>query len=156
MSKTVEKIESGFQVAIASAIKNFCSFTSFNSEYDEPKETGIWGYSLHLNLAGCNPEKIRDGEFLKKFFLDLCAHIKMTPYGEPQVIYFGKDPFVSGYSVNLFLEESNITGHFVEQTNRVFIDVFSCCEFSSKDAFSYVKEAFDAESGNYKFLVRSA
>lgn len=56
----------------------------------------------------------------------------MIPFGKPQVVFFGKDN-KAGYTLVQLIETSNITGHFVEEDNSAFIDVFSCKEFDPKD-----------------------
>jgi S-adenosylmethionine/arginine decarboxylase-like enzyme len=78
----------------------------------------------------------------------------MTPYGLPTVIHFGKDPTVTGISANIFLEESNICLHLVEQDNSAFIDIFSCKKYSPEEAFDFCKFYFEAVGGTYSFLTR--
>jgi S-adenosylmethionine/arginine decarboxylase-like enzyme len=118
---------------------------------DESRE--VWGWSTQINIHNCNPEKIRSIEGTYNFLLDLCKKIRMTPYGSPQVIKFGKDEKVAGISANLFLEESNICMHLVDQTNRAFIDIFSCCKYSSKEAFNYCVSYFESTSENNYFDI---
>jgi len=114
----------------------------------------IWGYSTHINLFKCSEFKIKDIEKTKDFLINLTHHIKMTPYSLPQVVHFGKDPAVTGISANIFLEESNICLHLVEQDNSAFIDVFSCKKYSPEEAFEFCKIYFEAQGGTYSFLTR--
>jgi len=114
----------------------------------------VWGYSTHINLSRCNEHRIRSIEGTKNFLKDLVYFIKMTPYGEPQVIHFGKKEDVAGISGNIFLEESNICLHLVEVDNSAFIDIFSCKPYSAEVAYSYCEKYFQSESGNYSYLTR--
>lgn len=114
----------------------------------------IWGYSTHINLFECSHSKIRNMEGTSEFLLKLTNYIKMTPYGIPQVIHFGKDPIVTGISANIFLEESNICLHLVEQDNSAFIDIFSCKKYSPDEAFEFCKFHFEASGGTFSFLTR--
>ena len=114
----------------------------------------IWGYSLHVTLQQCNHDKIRQGKYISESFSKIVDFVKMTPYGETQLIHFGKDPKVTGYSAILFLEESNLTGHFVEGDNSVHIDLFSCKQFDPTETTNYIKQLFDAKTVSYSFLKR--
>ena len=114
----------------------------------------IWGYSLHITLQQCDSKKIRDGKFISNAFNKIVNHVEMTAYGETQLIHFGKDPKVTGYSAILFLEESNLTGHFVEGDDSAHIDLFSCKEFKPTETAKYVKKIFKAKSVSYSFLKR--
>ncbi|HOQ26979.1 MAG TPA: S-adenosylmethionine decarboxylase, partial [Methanomassiliicoccaceae archaeon] len=86
------------------------------------KKNGEWGLLTSVDLHDCDPEKIRDGDYIRKFSVDLCDHIDMKRYGEPIVVRFGADPRVQGYSLAQLIETSLISGHFAEDTNRAFID----------------------------------
>ena len=114
----------------------------------------IWGYSLHVTLQNCDHEKIRNGDFIAKSFNMIVDYVKMTPYGKTQLIHFGKDPKVTGYSAILFLEESNLTGHFVEGDNSAHVDLFSCKQFEPELTVKYIKEIFEAKTASYSFLKR--
>lgn len=114
----------------------------------------FWGYSCSISLTDCSAEKIRNGEHISKVFVDTVKEIKMTPYGVPQMVHFGKDPKVTGWSANLFLEESNITGHFVEADNSVHIDVFSCKAFEPKQLADFLATAFGARIVSWMLLQR--
>ena len=91
-----------------------------------------WGlHSIH-NLYRCNPFLIRCPTNISNFASHLVKEIDMIPFGKPQVVFFGKDN-KAGYTLVQLIETSNITGHFVEEDNSAFIDVFSCKEFDPKD-----------------------
>ena len=70
------------------------------------------------------------------------------------LIHFGKDPKVTGYSAILFLEESNLTGHFVEGDDSAHVDLFSCKQFEPTETVKYIKELFESKTASYSFLRR--
>lgn len=114
----------------------------------------IWGYSCSISLTDCDGKLIRDGEHISQVFMDTVKAIKMTPYGTPDMVHFGKDPKVTGWSANLFLEESNMTGHFVEGDNSAHLDVFSCKKFDAAELVDRLKSAFGAKSASSVLLLR--
>ena len=43
---------------------------------------GDFGLSVHINLFGCNHEKICDIEYIKAWMIDLCNFIEMKRHGD--------------------------------------------------------------------------
>lgn len=119
------------------------------------KKGGEWGLLTSIDLRGCDPEKICDGEYIRKFSVDLCDHIDMKRFGEPIVVRFGADPRVQGYSLAQLIETSLISGHFAEDTNRAFIDVFSCKEYPPKEVAEYCRKYFGADEMEYSVAFRT-
>ena len=99
--------------------------------------------------------KISDGEYIKQFAIDLADHIHMKRYGEPIAVRFGAEPKVEGYSLIQLIETSCIAGHFAEDTDRAFIDVFSCKEYPPEETAQYCKEYFGAKKMEYATLFRN-
>lgn len=114
----------------------------------------VFGYHLVLNLYECNPEKLKDGEFIKNTIIQLCDLIKMKRYGDCILEHFGESEDVKGYTAVQLIETSNIIAHFVEKTNKIFFDVFSCKDFESEPVIQFLKEAFEAKESSYSFLIR--
>jgi S-adenosylmethionine decarboxylase len=79
----------------------------------------------------------------------------MVPYGEPQVVMFGSGN-KKGYTLVQLIETSNITAHFVEETDDLFLDVFSCKEFEEKDVIDMVDHHFTPMNVESTFLKRRA
>jgi len=50
----------------------------------------------------------------------------MRRFGECQVVDFGEDERVSGFSMTQLIETSLISGHFANATNAAYLDIFSC------------------------------
>ena len=94
-----------------------------------------WGLHIAIDLGECDHQKISDGEYIKQFAIDLADHIHMKRYGEPIT--------------------SCIAGHFAEDTDRAFIDVFSCREYPPEETAQYCKEYFGARKMEYATLFRN-
>lgn len=114
-----------------------------------------WGYHLILDCAGCLPYTIRNKENIIMFAKTLVKKIDMVPYGEPQVEHFGSGN-KAGYTLVQLIETSNITAHFVEETNDLYLDVFSCKNFKPYEVHGVVSLFFKPEMINTKMLTRQA
>lgn len=119
------------------------------------KNDGEWGLLVSVDCHDCDPKKIRSKEVISQFVIDLCKHIDMKRFGEPIVVRFGSNPKVQGYSLVQLIETSCISGHFAEDTNRAYIDVFSCKEFGPKDVAEYVSKYFGAKKFEYSIAFRN-
>lgn len=114
-----------------------------------------WGYHLIVNASDCIPEAIRSSKIIKEFTKELIDKIDMVAFGSPKVVRFGEDD-KKGYSLVQLIETSNITAHFVEETNDVYLDIFSCKAFKQSDAISVFKKYFAPKRIAVKFLKRQA
>ena len=85
-----------------------------------------WGIASAIDIYDCDPEKIRDAGYIKSFVVQLCDLIEMKRFGETQVVHFGEDEKVAGFSMVQLIETSLISAHFANLTNTVYLDVFSC------------------------------
>ncbi|AGI47980.1 S-adenosylmethionine decarboxylase [Thermoplasmatales archaeon BRNA1] len=113
-----------------------------------------WGLLVSIDLGECDHQKISDGKYIAQFAIDVCKEIKMKRYGEPYVVFFGDEPKVQGYSLCQLIETSMISGHFAEDTDRAFVDVFSCKEFPPEKTAKYVAEYFGAKKMEYSVSFR--
>lgn len=113
-----------------------------------------WGLLVSIDLGECDHSKISDGEYIAQFARDLADEINMKRYGEPYVVYFGAEPKVMGYSLCQLIETSMISGHFAEDTDRAFVDVFSCREFPPQKTAEYVQKYFGAKKMQYGISFR--
>ncbi|HDP81462.1 MAG TPA: S-adenosylmethionine decarboxylase [Spirochaetes bacterium] len=89
-------------------------------------ELGAWGLYSSVDVHNCDPHIIRDAEMIRQYIIQLCDLIEMKRFGEPQIVHFGEDDRVAGYSMTQLIETSLISGHFANQSNTSYIDVFSC------------------------------
>ena len=114
-----------------------------------------WGYHLILDASGCIARNIRSSQHITNFSKSLVSEIDMVPYGEPQVHHFGSGN-KSGFTMVQLIETSNICAHFVEETNDIYLDVFSCKPFNPNDVESMVGLYFSPKIINRMFLTRQA
>ncbi len=114
----------------------------------------LWGLHVLVDLGECDNAKISSKEHIIQFAKDLAKHIDMKRYGEPIAVFFGDEPKVQGYSLVQLIETSLISGHFAEDTNRAFIDIFSCKEFKPKEAAEYSQKYFGAKKMEYSVAFR--
>jgi len=91
-----------------------------------PYPKSVWGIATSFDIYDCNPGTIRDADRIREFVVRLCELIGMKRFGPTQVVHFGEDDRVAGYSMVQLIETSLISAHFANQTNTVYLDVFSC------------------------------
>ena len=103
-----------------------------------------WGLSCTIDLTGCDAATIRSKEDIASFAKQLVSLIGMKAYGEPQVVHFGTEPKVSGYTLVQLIETSMISAHFAEATNAIYLDIFSCKAYDPKQAAEFAKFYFKA------------
>lgn len=109
-------------------------------------DSNTFGMEVVLDLYDCNLETIRSKEKLQEYTRELCQVIGMTPYGAPFAERFGlNEAKTAGYSIVQLIETSSITGHFSEEWNSAYINIFSCKEFDPKQAAEFSKDFFEAD-----------
>jgi S-adenosylmethionine/arginine decarboxylase-like enzyme len=79
----------------------------------------------------------------------------MIPYEKPQLVMFGTGN-KKGYTLIQLIETSNICAHFVEETNDMYLDVFSCKHFDSDVVKNTIEEYFSPHKIDEMFLTRQA
>ena len=114
-----------------------------------------WGYHLMLDCSKCVSTTIRSKPRIADFAKTLVKRIEMVPYGEPQVVHFGSGD-KSGFTLVQLIETSNITAHFCEETNDMYLDVFSCKPFNPADVEAVVGTYFNPIHTNRMFVTRQA
>ena len=87
---------------------------------------------------------MQDAEAIKVFVHRLCEKIGMKRFGETQVVHFGDDPRVTGFSMTQLIETSLISGHFADASRAIYLDVFSCAPYEPAAAAAYAAEYFKA------------
>ena len=128
--------------------------TSYNIRSIEAAEPEPWGLHSCIDLYECDSETIRDAEKIKKFVIELCDLIKMKRFGETQVVHFGEDEKVAGFSMTQLIETSLISAHFANQTNTTYLDVFSCKQYDPYVVSNFSIEFFKAKSHNLHIIER--
>lgn len=118
------------------------------------KKRQAWGLCTSVDLKDCDPAAIRDPEVIRRFIVELCDLIDMNRFGEPQIVHFGPCERVAGYSMTQLIETSLISGHFANETNAAYLDIFSCKEYNPKEAAQFCKDFFGAKSFTHQVLLR--
>jgi S-adenosylmethionine decarboxylase len=125
--------------------------TNYKKEFDQKK---AWGILTSLDIHNCDPDTIRDPKKIKEFVIRLCEKIKMKRFGEPQIINFGEDERVSGYSLTQLIETSLISAHFANLTNNVYLDVFSCKYYDPLEVGDFAIDFFRGDDMNLQVILR--
>jgi len=118
------------------------------------EETNYWGISSSIDLYDCDLALMQDAEAIREFVKVLCERIKMRRYGETQVVYFGDDPRVTGFSMTQLIETSLISAHFADASCAIYLDVFSCAPYEPEEAATFAAEFFKARTYNFHVTYR--
>ncbi|PKN94836.1 MAG: S-adenosylmethionine decarboxylase [Chloroflexi bacterium HGW-Chloroflexi-6] len=113
-----------------------------------------WGVSTSIDLYNCDLALMQDAEAIREFVKILCDRIQMRRYGETQVVFFGDDPRVQGFSMTQLIETSLISAHFADASKAIYLDVFSCAPYDSEDAARFAMEYFKADNYNLHVTER--
>jgi S-adenosylmethionine/arginine decarboxylase-like enzyme len=114
----------------------------------------IWGLLTSIDLHNCNPDTIRDADAIKRYVDELCDLIEMKKFGDTQVVNFGEDERVAGYSMTQLIETSLISGHFANLTNNAYIDIFSCKYYDPQVAADFTQKFFQAKDIKIHYILR--
>ena len=120
---------------------------------DAVGEGKAWGLLTSLDLHECLPDSIRDPKQIETYVVQLCDLIGMKRYGECQVVHFGAGR-VAGYSMVQLIETSLISGHFANETNSAYLDIFSCKGYDPAVVESFSKRFFGARRSSRSALLR--
>jgi len=119
-----------------------------------------YGVELILDLHDCDITKF-SRRSLKKYFVELCDLIDMqrcelhfwddlyTPEEEKQT-----SPHTTGTSAVQFILTSNITIHTLDILKKVFVNIFSCKDFSTSEAEKFTTEWFGGKVVNSVVVQR--
>ena len=121
----------------------------------EFRERDAWGLCTCIDLKGCDPAAIRDAERIRQYVIEVCDLIRMKRFGEPQVVHFGPNDRVAGYSMTQLIETSLISGHFANEANAAYIDIFSCKEYEPEVAAEFTRRFFGADSVSFQVVLRA-
>jgi len=118
------------------------------------KKDKAWGLCTMVDLKQCNPETIRDPEKIHEFIIKLCDLIEMKRFGDPTIVHFGPNAKVAGYSMPQLIETSLVSGHFANESNSAYLDIFSCKEYAPEKTARFCKEFFGAKSMDFNVVFR--
>ena len=110
---------------------------------------GEYYYGQHLigHCQNCN-NNILSTEKISEFLISLCEVIDMVRFGDPLVARFGNGLEVGVSAVQL-IETSAIVVHTNDSALEMYIDVFSCKDYSVVDAKNEIIKWF----GSKKFII---
>jgi len=120
---------------------------------EQYEKENAWGLLSSIDVYNCNPEKIKDKNAIIEYVSRLCELIDMKQYGDPTVVHFGKGE-TEGFSLVQLIETSLISGHFANESNRAFIDIFSCKFYDPEKAAEFTKEFFGGSHYRLNTLIR--
>jgi S-adenosylmethionine/arginine decarboxylase-like enzyme len=118
------------------------------------ESTEYWGISSSIDLYDCGLALMQNADAIREFVRILCDRIKMKRYSETQVVYFGEDPRVTGFSMTQLIETSLISAHFADASCAIYLDVFSCAQYNPEDVADFAKEYFNAASYHLNVVYR--
>lgn len=113
-----------------------------------------WGILTSVDVLSCDPNKIRSRQEIEVYVYALCHLIEMKRFGECQIVHFGEDERVAGYSMTQLIETSLISGHFANASNSAYIDVFSCKYYDPQTVASFTAEFFGSTDYDYNVALR--
>jgi S-adenosylmethionine/arginine decarboxylase-like enzyme len=115
---------------------------------------GNYGLELIMDTRGCDFSTLTQ-DSLKKFIVDLVDYIKMVRHGEPMMWEDHSGiPHLDGISAVQFIETSTVVIHALTLTNTMYINLFSCREFSPEDAIKFCMDYWKASDENHTVVVR--
>ena len=118
------------------------------------QEKKAWGLLTSLDLYNCNPSLIKDKDAIFEYTVELCNKIEVKRFGDPTIVKFGEDPKVTGYSLVQLIETSLVSGHFADNSDAAYLDIFSCKAYDPKIVLEYTKQFFQAEEHSIKVIYR--
>lgn len=120
----------------------------------EQTQHAYWGLSSCIDLYDCDLQLMQNGPAIKDFVRQLCENIGMRRYGETQVVHFGDEPRVAGFSMTQLIETSLISAHFANASRAIYMDVFSCAPYAPKAVAEFAREYFKAARYNLYSVER--
>ncbi|MCP3874382.1 MAG: adenosylmethionine decarboxylase [Desulfobacteraceae bacterium] len=137
------------QKEVGQIIKNSKIYPiSWRKEYEKKNP---WGVLTSVDVYECDPQMIQDANTIEQFVYQLCDLIDMKRFGECQVVHFGEDERVEGFSMTQLIETSLISGHFANASNGVYLDVFSCKFYEPREVAEFATSFFKGD--HYKMQI---
>ena len=117
--------------------------------------TEYWGVSSSIDLYECDLSLMQNADAIREFVKILCDdQIKMKRYGDTQVVFFGDEPRVQGFSMTQLIETSLVSAHFADASCAIYLDVFSCAPYDPEDVAKFAQEYFKARHYNLNVAYR--
>ena len=113
-----------------------------------------WGMSSCIDLYECDLTLMQNADAIREYVKVLCERIKMRRYGETQVVFFGDELRVQGFSMTQLIETSLISAHFADASRAIYLDVFSCAPYDPEEVARFAAEYFKAGSYQLNVTIR--
>lgn len=113
-----------------------------------------WGKHLIIDMDGCNAKTNNESDIIV-FNKMLVEKLNMVGVGDPYIKRTGTSDALKGWSCVQFIETSNITGHY-NDARDVYLDVFSCQDFTESEVADFVIEFFEPKSIQTTTIYRDA
>ena len=113
-----------------------------------------WGVDASIDLFACNPDLIHNPTYIHSFVIDLCEKMQMRRYGKPIIVHFGEEERVAGYTLVQLLETSDIVAHFINASNAVCLNAFSCAAFPPVQCAALCQRWFEAREVHVSVVFR--
>ena len=123
---------------------------------DRCRALAPWGLVTAIDLGRCDPRSIRDAGQIERLAIALCDVIQVRRLGDPIVVRFGDQSRLSGYSLAQRIEGALISGHFDEQSDRGYIDIFSHKPYPPYRAAEFCRGWFGAATVRVSIMLRQA
>ncbi|HUS39127.1 MAG TPA: S-adenosylmethionine decarboxylase [Pirellulales bacterium] len=149
-----EDAESGSALCESHIDLSYAAYAAGDEVMATAAREDAWGIASAIDIYDCDPELIRDAAAIRRFVAELCDLIEMKRFGETQVVHFGEDERVAGYSMVQLIETSLISGHFANQTNAVYLDVFSCKPYNPQIVREFSQEFFGGGGSSLQVAMR--
>ncbi len=119
----------------------------------EINEAEDFGPHVFLDFKNYNGPKTMDGLF--ELFDSMPFNIGMTPIIRPYVVknMAGSEQVTS---IMTMIAESHISLHYFEQSQRAYLDLFSCRFFNYDEVLPKLKQAFNSEVTNETLISRGS
>jgi S-adenosylmethionine/arginine decarboxylase-like enzyme len=129
------------------------ALSSTGSPHGLVGEGKAWGLSASIDLHDCDPATIRSREKIHAYVVSLCDLIGMKRYGDCRIVHFGEGR-AAGYSMIQLIETSLISGHFANDSNRAYLDVFSCKGYDPAVVEEFSRNFFGAQRSTSAVTLR--
>ena len=113
-----------------------------------------WGMSSCIDLYECDLALMQNADAIREYVKVLCERIKMRRYGETQVVFFGDELRVQGFSMTQLIETSLISAHFADASRAIYLDVFSCAPYDPEEVARFAAEYFKAVRYQLNVTIR--
>lgn len=113
-----------------------------------------WGVSICVDLYECNSDLISSEVHIREYVQKLCKLMDVKTYGACHVVHLGENLKVSGFSMFQLIETGSISGHFVNQSQTAYINIFSSIPFYEERVTTNAKEFFEAKKSTLQKNIR--